>query len=84
MTYTYVWLGALTGWAFWNGCLLGMMIPPCPRPARASLLTARDTPDETPLGTVVALPLLRHPKVRVLHPAPVPETETPRALQLAA
>jgi hypothetical protein len=37
MTYSYTWFGALTGWSFWYGCMVGIMIPPGLRPTEVSI-----------------------------------------------
>jgi hypothetical protein len=84
MTYSYTCFGALTGWSFWYGCMLGVMVPPGLRPTRASLFDERRCIDESQVAAVAALTQRKSHSVSVRHPTAVMETQTPRPLRLAA
>jgi hypothetical protein len=45
MTYVYQWFGAMMGWAFLNGCVLGLMSPRTyfPRQAPVDATRLKDT-----------------------------------------
>ena len=84
MTYSNSWFGALTGWSFWYGCMIGIMVPPSLRPAQAVLFAASKDACLPPIGAVAVLPTEVSSAIGALHPATVPETATLHVLPLAA
>lgn len=50
MTYTYQLFGAMTGWSFLYGCMLGMALPATYAPERAKAGSAHDN-GALPIGS---------------------------------
>lgn len=83
MTYIYSWLSFLIGTAFFQGCLLGAMMPPALHPPKISLVDAHliaEAIDES----IEPVSANRSAEVRSLIPEAASQAESRRDLPLAA